>query len=409
MRIPLLAAIALIVIISASDYYIFRDITSHYSGKRKKPATIIFWISTAICWILAIAVLVMPKRDDNVSLLPPMWMLFTLLSIYIPKVLFCICSLIGRLLCRKARHNTGGYIGVALGLLVFVTMWWGALVTRYQIQVNHVDIVSAKLPQSFDGFKVVQFSDTHVGTWGNDTTFISALVDSINAQNPDLILFTGDYVNRRSDEFEPFANIFARLKATNGVYGVYGNHDYSSYMDWQNDSEKARDVFKMRTLVDSVSRIKMLNNSSEFISNGRDSIVLIGVENWGEPPFNQVGNLSASYAEDSTNKHGLNDGSFKLLMTHNPEHWKQVVRKTSNIDLTMSGHTHAMQIMLKIGEWKWSPGKYRYEHWAGLYDDKATDGTPMFLYVNIGAGEVGFPARIGAAKPELTVFTLHSK
>lgn len=407
MRIPLLGAIAMIVLVLACDCYIWFNIKKFVSTKRRNSANLIFWITTGLCWLLAAVVIAIPKRDDNVALLPVMWMLFALLSIYIPKFIYCICSLIGRLF--RPKHNIGGWIGAALGVLIFVTLWRGALVTRYQIVVNHEDIISTKLPASFDGFKIVQFSDTHVGTWGNDTTFIAALVDSINAQKPDMILFTGDYVNRKSEEYEPFARVFSRLKAPYGVYGVYGNHDYSSYTDWNSDSEQTRDVKNMRFMVDSISKIRMLNNESAYIKNGSDSIVLIGVENWGEPPFNQVGDLVKSYPEDCTNHKGLNDGMFKLLMTHNPEHWNQIVTKTSNVDLTMSGHTHAMQMMLKIGSWKWSPSKYRYEHWAGLYNEKATDGTPMYLYVNIGAGEVGFPARLGAAKPELSVFTLHSK
>ena len=122
--------------------------------------------------------------------------------------------------------------------------------------------------------------------------------------------------------------------------------------------------------------------------------------------MNQLGNLGKSYPDRKGSLRGLNDGMFKILLTHNPEHWSQVVTKISNIDLSLAGHTHAMQMMIKAGDWKWSPSKYRYEQWGGLYTDKAKDESPMNLYVNIGCGEVGFPARIGAAKPELTLFTL---
>lgn len=409
MRFPIFAVISLIIFVVACDFYIYLDIKKYVNAARKKVALIFYAVSTILCWALVITALAMPKKADNVSLLPTMWMLYVALSIYVPKFIYCVCSLVGRLIKPKARRNYGIWVGCVFGLLVCGMMWWGACVTRYQIVTNHVVIESSKLPKSFDGFKVLQFSDTHVGTWGNDTTFISKMVDSINANKADVILFTGDYVNARSEEYEPFAKILSRLKAPYGVYGVFGNHDYSSYVDWPSEQAYLNDLSNLRTMVDSVSRIHMINNKTEFLKKGNDSIVLIGVDNWGEPPFKQLGDLGKSYPDSPDKLHGLNDGMFKILMTHNPEHWNQVATKISNIDLTMSGHTHAMQIMFKIGDWKWSPSKYRYKNWAGLYTEKAKDGNPMNLYVNIGVGEVGFPARIGAAKPELTVFTLKSK
>lgn len=407
MRIPVFAAIFFAVLVIACDAYIYSDLVRTVSKKHSKCAKVIFAIFTLLCWGLVIVTLCMPKRSNEVSVLPIMWMLFTALSIYIPKILYCICSLIGRIFTRKGKKNRGIIVGMIIGALAFIIMWWGVLVTRHQIVTNHVEVVSDKLPESFDGIRILQFSDAHVGTWGNDTTFISALVDSINAQKADLILFTGDIVNRRSEELEPFRNILGRLKAPMGVYGVYGNHDYSSYVDWPNKEDGDRDLYHLRSMVDSMGW-KMLCNQTEFIKKDNDTIVLIGVENWGEPPFNQLGDLGKSYPQSKDKLQGLNDGMYKILMTHNPEHWSQVATKISNIDLSMAGHTHAMQMMLKFGDCKWSPSQYRYPQWAGMYTQQAKDGNPMHLYVNIGVGEVGFPARLGAAKPELTVFTLRS-
>lgn len=407
MRIPLAAAIALVILTLLVDLYILKDIRQ-YSGRRRKTATWIYGIVTVICWGFLVAILCMPRRSAEQSIIPLMWMLFSYLSVYLSKLIYCICSLVGRLFTRKRRFNYGTIAGSVAGALIFVFIWWGALFTRRDIETNRVEIASAKLPASFDGFKVLQFSDIHVGTWGNDTTFVSELVDSINSQGADVILFTGDIVNRRSSELDPFTKVLARLKAPHGVYAVFGNHDYGGYVTWSEPDGGNRDAARLDSLMKSMGW-KTLKNETDFIRLGNDSIVIIGVENWGEPPFNQLGDLGKSYPEDKDNLKGLNDDMFKILLTHNPAHWTQVVTDISNIDLSLAGHTHAMQFMLKAGDWKWSPSQYKYNEWGGLYTDTAKDGTPMNLYVNIGAGEVGYPARIGAAKPELTVITLRSQ
>lgn len=407
MRIPVLSAILLIVLTVASDLYILKDIRQYLSGKNKRVWYRTYWIFAILCWALVVVTLALPRQSEDHSILAIMWLLFSILSLYIPKFIYCICSLVGRLFGIKKRRkiNYGSLTGVALGGIVFIVMWWGVMFTRHDIVVNQVEIASSKLPESFDGFKVLQFSDAHVGTWGTDTTFVSRLVDSINSRNADLIVFTGDIVNRKSSELDSFTSVFKRLKAPYGVIAIHGNHDYGGYVKWKDPSDANRDVAQLDSMMRSIGW-RVLNNRTDFVKAGQDSIVVIGVENWGEPPFNQLGDLGKSYPENKDNLKGLNDYMFKILLTHNPEHWSQVATKISNIDLSLAGHTHAMQIMLKAGDWKWSPSQYRYDHWAGLYKDKAKDGNPMNLYVNIGCGEVGFPARIGAAKPELTLFVL---
>lgn len=410
MRIPIVSAIFLVVVSVLIDFYILKDIKQYSRQKNRKIYTIIYFIFSILCWAFIITVLCLPKQNQDDSILPIMWMLFSYLSIYLFKFIYVIFSLIGRFLSViiKNKYNYCRWLGLGLGILIFISFWWGVIYTRKAVDVTKVDIFSTKLPSTFDGMKVVQFSDLHLGTWGNDTTFMSKFVDSINAQNPDLILFTGDFVNRKGSELKPFINVLSRLKAKYGVFAVYGNHDYGGYVKWKNDSDYHKNLEELHNDIHNMGW-KMLNNETAFIKSQNDSIVLIGVHNWGEPPFNQLGDLGKSYPESKDKLHGLNDNMFKMLMTHNPEHWSQVANKISNIDLTMSGHTHAMQTILKMGNYKWSPAAFRYKYWGGLYNTLAKDGTPMNLYVNIGAGEVGFPARIGAAKPEITVFTLHSK
>lgn len=409
MRIPFLPALLLVVFSILIDLYIYGDIRRYCRERLRNKLSLAYIIISAVLWILIIVAFSIPKNSEDASILPLMWILFTYLSIYIPKFIYTLFSLIGKLfsLKKKSQWPIADKIGFLFGLLIFVVMWIGILFTRQSVEVNRVEISSNKLPKSFDGFKVAQFSDLHLGTWGNDTTFVSKLVDSVNNLKPDLIVFTGDFVNRKASEMLPFVNTLSRLKAPNGVIAILGNHDYGGYVKWDSKEAYNNNLVLLDSLIRKMNW-KLLANKTNFIKNGNDSIVIIGVENWGEPPFNQLGDLGKSYPENPQKLQGLNDDMFKILLTHNPEHWNQVVTKNSNINLSLSGHTHAMQMMIKLGDYKWSPSAWKYSHWGGLYTDKAKDGTPMNLYVNIGAGEVGFPARIGAAKPEVTEFTLRS-
>lgn len=399
--------VILIIVSVLADLYILKDIRQYCKSDKKNIFSWIYLSISIVFWALIIVAVSLPRTNATESILPAMWMIYIFVSVYIPKFLYIICSAIGRIIfLKRTKRNFGILPGIVIAVIIFIIMWIGVFYTRHDIVINRVEIKSSKLPESFNGFKIIQFSDTHVGTWGNDTSFVSKLVNEINSQKPDLILFTGDMVNRESSEAIPFKKIFSRLKATHGVYAIFGNHDYAGYVKWPDPADANKDCAKLGKIIQDDMGWKMLNNRSTFITNGNDSIVLIGVENWGEPPFNQLGDLGKSYPESPDKLHGLNDNMFKILMTHNPMHWKQVATDISNIDLTLSGHTHAMQMMIKIGDFKWSPSSLKYKEWGGLYHDIAKDGTPMNLYVNIGAGMVGMPARLLDAKPEITVFTL---
>ncbi|MDE7495902.1 MAG: metallophosphoesterase [Muribaculaceae bacterium] len=406
MRFPTPLLIILFVLTVFCDLYILRDIR-HYV-RRKKVWTWIYAILSLLCMAFLIVIVSMPRRSQESDILPIMWMMYTYLSIYIPKAVYVIFSLLGRIPClwKGRRFNTGLWLGLPFALLTFIAMWWGVLAGRKEINVNHVDVVSDNIPSSFNGYKIAQFSDAHVGTWGNDTVFISRLVDSINSLKPNLIVFTGDVVNRETSELEPFLTVFRRLHAPDGVISILGNHDYGDYVDWRYPSERQANN-ELLAVWQRQMGWKLLNNDHTYLVNGSDSIALIGVENWGEPPFKQYGRLEKAYPASPAAPRNLNDGKFKILLSHNPEHWKQEVSKTTDIDLTLSGHTHAMQIMLKIGDWKWSPACFKYQQWGGMYETQNPEGKSVRIYVNIGCGEVGMPFRIGAT-PEITLFTLHN-
>jgi len=296
-------------------------------------------------------------------------------------------------------------MGFAAAVTVFLIVWWGVVYTRHAIKINSVEIASPKVPVAFNGYRIVQISDLHVGTWGNDTTFIASLVDSVNSLHPDLIVFTGDIVNRKTDELTPFVGTLSGLRARDGVISVLGNHDYGDYVDWKKPDERIENNRRLAAYQKEMGW-DLLNNERRFISAGADSIMIVGVENWGDSPFPVYGDLNVALSPSRDSFYNQNDSRFKILLSHNPEHWNRIVSKTTNIDLTLSGHTHAMQIMVELGDWRWSPAKYRYEQWGGLYERLNDEGQSTRLYVNIGGGEVGMPARLLSANPEITLFTL---
>lgn len=388
MRLPLILILPLLILGILVDWYICRRCRSRIW--RRLAACV-----AVVCNAVLLLVVCLPKTaagdDELVGL---MWVLYAYFSIYIPKYIFVLFDLVGAIprLWHGARLKGLGVVGATVGAVVFVLMWWGALFNRFNIDVRRVDFVDSRLPAAFEGLTMAQISDLHVGTFGHDTSFVTKLVDSINALQPDIVVFTGDIVNRKSSELEPFVSALSRLSAPLGVYAILGNHDYGDYYRWSSAGEKQKNMELLYELYDRIGW-DLIRNGSRTISAGADSVVIIGVENIGDPPFPVYGDLDGAY------RGALDDPAFKILLSHNPAHWVEDIAESpdKNIALTLSGHTHAMQ-MEAFGL---SPAAFRYPTWGGMYADG--DGSHR-MYVNIGAGEVGIPARIGAT-PEITLFT----
>lgn len=394
MRLPLIATLILLLFAIAIDFYLWHRIRTVSKNK--------IWsrvhVAVAVIFNLALLLVIcVPKRSGgNSGLELIMWTLYTYFSVYIPKFLFVIFDLIAALplLWKRNRWKWLSVTGIVIGVIVFIVMWWGALINRYSIDVRNVDVEIAGLPEEFDGFTIAQISDLHVGTYGTDTAFVSDVVDRVNSLSPDIVAFTGDIVNRRSSELRPFVSPLSRLRGRDGVFSILGNHDYGDYYSWPSPQAKADN---MTELLDMQSEMgwKMLNNATAFVYRGNDSIAIVGVENVGDPPFTVYGDLDMAYE-------ALGDPTVKILLSHNPAHWVEDIKDSpdKNIALTLSGHTHAMQ----MSAFGLSPAALRYPTWGGLYSDE--DGHQ--LYVNIGIGEVAIPARIGAT-PEITLITLRRK
>lgn len=395
MRIPFLPSILLALIAVVIDIYI-------YSVARRRcasrvPANI-HLILSAVIYVILIVAICLPMRHGNESgLMTKMWLLFIVISILFPKIFFVSADLLASIpkIFHRQRLSWLSIAGGILSMLLFIGMWWGALVNRFRTDIREVEVHVANLPSEFEGYRIAQISDLHVGTYGSDTRYLKEVVKTVNSLEPDLIVFTGDIVNRRTDELVPFADVLSQLYAHDGVYSILGNHDYGDYYNWP--SEKAK-VLNKQHLIDLQHGMgwRLLLNEHEFIRHGNDSIAIIGVENVGDPPFTVYGDLSRSYPD-------LSDTNIKILLTHNPVHWQMEIADNddANVALTLSGHTHAMQMEI-LGL---SPAAFRYDNWGGIYNDTFDMHK---LYVNIGIGTVGLPMRMGAT-PEITLLTLTRK
>lgn len=428
MRLPLVVVIVTFVISILVDFYIWIDIRQGKSRKRWSWSNA-YAISSLILWIFLGVTIALPRRGLDGGVYAVMWMLTVYLSIYIPKIIYCIFSILGRipLIFHGKKWLWLNYIGAAIAIFGFAAVWHGIFYTRNHTQNINLTVNSNRLPDNFDGYRIIQISDLHLGTWGNDTAFLNEFVTTINNMRPDLIVFTGDLVNQKADEVKPFEKILSRLEATDGVYSILGNHDYGDYVDWPSDEAKAKNLQNLKDIQKKLGW-KMLNNDHTFIvrqkGEKRDSIALIGVENWGEPPFGKHGDLAKAYPAGNGNN--IKDKNFKILLTHNPEHWVREVRKKTNIDLSLAGHTHALQMSINAFNKRYSPSALRYGTWGGFYTENAIGeiedfGNPTTtggldrnlkhpsLYVNIGAGEVAMPFRMGSSYPEITLITLKKK
>lgn len=283
--------------------------------------------------------------------------------------------------------------GVAVAAVPFVSFLYGITRGKYAYTVFNQQVKFPDLPEAFEGFKIVQISDIHAGSFDSKAA-VARGVEMIQAQNPDLILFTGDLVNSKATEIEPYMDLFQALKAPMGKHSVLGNHDY--YGGWHRNEPGEAYQNNMKRLFEHHQSMgfNLMNNRSQKIEKNGQSIRLVGVENWGKGGFPKKGDLDKAFAE-------VADDEFCILMSHDPSHWTQkILDFPKHIHLTLSGHTHGMQMGIEVGRLKWSPSKWIYPQWAGLYKQKE-----QFLYVNRGFGFLGFPGRVGIL-PEITVLEL---
>lgn len=377
-------AIFFLLMLLLPDWYIHRVYIRY--KKNKLYSRLLWWPTIGLLLLLVIFIALHDSLHDYFGIY-----LIVTLCFCIPKLTFVVFSLVLRAINKvaglKIPHAAISTLP-ALAMLGYILL--GAIKGKENFKVREVTFTSANLPEEFDGYRVLQLSDIHSGSWKGNPEALKRAIDICNSQNADLALFTGDLVNSRSNELIEFMNIFSELKAKDGVYSVLGNHDYGTYVKWDSEADR---IANIDSLISRENRMgwKMLNNSRTIIRKGNDSIAVIGVENSGRPPFPDYARLKEASAGT--------EGMFQILMSHDPTHWRREVLPESDIELTLSGHTHDMQITF----FGLSVSSFIYPEHNGMYMEGDRG-----LYVNIGLGHVLFPMRLGAW-PEITVITLKKK
>lgn len=268
------------------------------------------------------------------------------------------------------------------------------MTNRYRYKIRRVQVKLNGLPEEFKGLRIAQISDIHSGSF-DDPEAVSEGVASIMNEKPDLILFTGDLVNNRAEEIEPYIEVFKAMEAPLGVYSVFGNHDYGDYVPWPSDEAKVQNLERLKLHHASMGW-RLLLNEHVILERNNQQIALIGIENWGARGFTKYGDMKKAVA-------GLENSDIpvKILLSHDPSHWDAQVRQEyPDISLTLSGHTHGMQFGIDIPGFQWSPVQYLYKQWAGLYQEQN-----QYLYVNRGFGFLGYQGRVGIL-PEISMIEL---
>lgn len=282
--------------------------------------------------------------------------------------------------------------GLLSGLLPFMVILYGIFKAVYKFKVYSTTIQHPLLPSSFNGLRIVQISDLHLGSFNYAYHKLNPAIQIINDLKPDYIFITGDLVNNYAVELRGWDKVFKPLKAKRGKFAILGNHDYGDYSKWKSPKAKKQNHDLIQHFYKTIG-FKLLLNEAYIDTIEKQNIAILGVENWGKPPFKQYGDLNKTLEKAKT-------VPFKILLSHDPTHWTEEVLHKTDIALTLSGHTHGMQAGFQYKNLKWSPIKYKFKHWAGLYEENG-----QYLYVNRGLGWLGLPARIGM-RPELTLIEL---
>ncbi|HEY9221301.1 MAG TPA: metallophosphoesterase [Lutibacter sp.] len=286
-------------------------------------------------------------------------------------------------------------LGLFSGFLPFFVILYSVFRSLYRFKVHRIKINFDELPSNFEGLRIVHISDLHLGSFRSRYHILERAVKIINHLEPDFIFFTGDLVNNHAWELKGWQSILKELNAKTGKYAVLGNHDYGDYGNWKSEERKLANFESIKYFYKKID-FKLLLNEAVIIEKEGQKIAIVGVENWGNPPFKQYGDLKKALKS-------VANIPFKILLSHDPSHWNEEVTEKTNIALTLSGHTHGMQAGINIKSKNWSPIQYKYKQWVGLYER-----FNQYLYVTRGLGWMGFPGRLGM-RPEITLIELHQK
>lgn len=378
----------MILLMALPDLYIER----HFLKRRgcRLRWRILWWIPSMLLLLYTLALCFVHNFEPSVIGWVNLY-LFLFGVIVIPKVVFALFSLTGWCVCRlfHSHINLGNVLGLLGAVMMLHIVIYGSFFGLDRLEVRQEVYSSPDLPPAFDGYRIVHFSDAHVGTFtASHQDALRRAVDSINAQKADVILFTGDLIDLEPSEVYPYINLLSTLHACDGVYSVMGNHDYPMYMKSLNCAQKAANLKELKNREVQFGWNLLLNEHST-IHRGQDSIIIAGEENDGRPPFPSLGNARATMKNVSMSQ-------FVVMLQHDPTAWRSHILRQTIAQLTLSGHTHAMQFKL-LG---WSPSSLMYREWGGMFYQGR-----RALNVSTGLGGV-IPFRFGAW-PEIVVITLH--
>ena len=409
----------MLVLIDIYAFQAFRFVIRNYSKAAVRRITSLYWIISIFCFSIIILTQVTDWHSWNAYLRT--YSLALLIIIIPSKIILDIFVLTDDIVRffrwlfiktssifqkTKPGKTVPGTISISrssfiikmcllIGSIPFFSLIYGMAFNAYNYKIRRVKLVLPDLPYSFDGFKIVQISDVHTGSFLSADPLVRA-VNIINQQNPDVVFFTGDLVNYNHKEVLPYTGILKKIEARHGVFSIFGNHDYGDYFKWKNKEDKENDILELKK-VHGLLGWNWLWDEHHHIELNGEKITLIGVQNCSSHGFSNYGSLEKATKD-------INYSPVNILLSHDPSHWqKEVTKKYPEIDLTLSGHTHGMQFGVEIPGFKWSPVQYVYKEWAGLYHENK-----QYLYVNRGLGFIGYPGRVGIL-PEITVLELRNK
>ncbi len=400
-----------IVIILALDFYTFQAVqllTQSFDQPIRNVIYLLFW-SIPVITIVYLIFFTNPEFAASNKGLQSLLRAFIFIA-YLSKVLIAFPLFIDDIrrsllwLLDGMGITVAGYdgersiflsrLGLIIGVVPFVLLAYGMIRNPYRYKVFREKARIKGLPDALAGLKIVQISDIHSGSFTHKEPIRNA-IDLINEEAADLVFFTGDLVNNVADEMADYMDVFDKIRAKYGVFSVLGNHDYGEYVRWKNQQEQLNNMEKLKGVHKELGW-QLLLNEHRMLQVNQEKVAVIGVENYSaKPQFPRYGDLAKAH-------NGTDTASLKLLLSHDPSHWEhQVTRDFKDVAVTFSGHTHGMQFGIEIpGVIKWSPIKYMYKQWAGLYQKE-----DQFLYVNRGLGFLGYPGRVGIL-PEITVLEL---
>lgn len=402
------------IIMGVIDFYVFQVVKMLCQESTSRTKSIVF----TVYWTLSIAIIILfillpflnterwPKNLRN-------YLFATIVGFFFAKLIASVFFLIddlrrliqwavGKIFFRNTEGDTDNegisrsvflsWLGIGIGGTLISSLIYG-FSNKYNYHIRRVPLVFSNLPKAFSGLRIVHISDIHSGSFDNKKA-VEKGVQEILDLKPDLILFTGDLINDRATEMQDYIEVFGRLKAPMGVFSTLGNHDYGEYVKWPDKAARDQNIEDLKKLEAGMGWRLLMNEHVVLEKEGQE-IALIGIENWSaKARFPKYGKMWEAYP-------GVEKYPFKILMSHDPSHWDAEVRpKYGDIDLTLSGHTHGMQFGIEIPGFKWSPVKYVYNQWAGLYEEGKQK-----LYVNRGYGFIGYPGRVGIL-PEITLIEL---